>query len=48
MPLAEHPDLILADLRMPEMSGMDMIRELRKDDWGATVKVIPATATVEP
>ena len=43
MALAEHPDLILADLRMPEMSGLDMIAELRKDDWGATVKVMILT-----
>jgi two-component system, OmpR family, response regulator ArlR len=41
--LAEHPDLILADLRMPEMSGLDMITELRKDDWGASVKVMILT-----
>src|SRR4051812_4280761 len=41
--LAEHPDLILADLRMPEMSGMEMISELRKDSWGATVKIMILT-----
>src|SRR4051812_7121224 len=43
MALAEHPDLILADLRMPEMSGMDMISELRKDAWGAAVKIMILT-----
>ncbi len=43
MALAEHPDLILADLRMPEMSGLDMIAELRKDSWGANVKVMILT-----
>ena len=43
MALAEHPDLILADLRMPEMSGLELIAELRKDSWGANVKVIILT-----
>jgi len=43
MALAEHPDLILADLRLPEMSGMEMITELRKDSWGAAVKVMILT-----
>ena len=38
--LSTHPDLILADLRLPEMSGLEMIREIRKDPWGATVKIM--------
>jgi CheY-like chemotaxis protein len=41
--LAEHPDLILADIRMPEMSGLDMVKELRKDPWGASANVIILT-----
>ena len=41
--LSTHPDLILADLIMPKMGGMDMIRELRKDAWGKTAKVIILT-----
>lgn len=43
MALAEHPDLILADLKMPEMNGMEMIRQLREDSWGKDAKVIILT-----
>jgi DNA-binding response OmpR family regulator len=38
--ITKHPDMILTDLKMPRMSGMDMIREIRRDVWGATVPVI--------
>lgn len=39
--IAKHPDIILADLKMPEMGGLEMIREIRKDaPWGATVPVV--------
>lgn len=38
--LAKHPDLILTDLKMPEMDGLDMIRHLRMDQWGKDAKVI--------
>ena len=43
MALSDHPDLILADLKMPKMSGMDMIKEIRKDEWGKTAEVIILT-----
>ena len=29
---SEHPDIILTDLRMPEMDGMSLIRYIRKQD----------------
>lgn len=41
----EHPDLTLLDLRMPDVSGYDVVRELRKDDWGKTAKFLILTAT---
>jgi DNA-binding response OmpR family regulator len=41
--LSEHPELILADLKMPEMGGMEMIRALREDSWGKDAKVIILT-----
>ncbi len=44
--LAEHPDLIIADLKMPKMGGMDMIGAIRKDTWGKSVKVIILTNAV--
>ncbi|MFC1615018.1 response regulator [Patescibacteria group bacterium] len=41
--LAEHPDVILLDIVMPVMHGMDMLKELRKDEWGKDAEVIILT-----
>lgn len=38
--LQKHPDLILLDLMIPKMSGMDMLKRLREDPWGKAVPVI--------
>jgi len=42
--LAEHPDLILLDLRLPDIDGFSVLRELRTDPWGATAKVLMLTS----
>lgn len=42
-----HPDLILLDLRMPEMNGLTMLDELRKNEYGKLVKVFILT-NLEP
>ena len=41
--LAEKPDLILLDIKMPVMNGMEMLKELRKDSCGKSVPVIILT-----
>ena len=41
--LEMHPDLILLDLLMPKMDGLQMLKELREDSWGKLVKVIILT-----
>lgn len=41
--LAEHPDMMLVDIMMPKMDGITMLKELRKDPWGAHVKVMLLT-----
>lgn len=38
-----HPDLILVDIVMPIMGGMEMTTKLREDDWGKTAKIIVLT-----
>ncbi|MCA1807802.1 MAG: response regulator, partial [Actinobacteria bacterium] len=40
---AFSPDLILLDLRMPEMSGDEMLEKVRQTDWGSKPRVIILT-----
>lgn len=37
------PDIILLDLMMPEMTGDEMLAELRKKPWGKNITVIILT-----
>lgn len=37
--LETHPDIILADLRMPVMDGIAMLKQLRQDEWGKTARI---------
>ncbi len=41
--LREHPDLLLVDVMMPIMNGMEMVMELRKDKWGKNANIIILT-----
>ncbi len=41
--LKNHPDLIIADLILPDINGAEMIAEIRRDVWGKTVKVLVLT-----
>lgn len=40
---SEHPDIILLDIFMPKMGGLEMLAELRKDAWGKNVPVVLLT-----
>lgn len=40
---AMQPDIILLDLMMPEMTGEEMLEELRKTTWGKNTKVVILT-----
>ena len=41
--LEKHPEVLLVDLKLPKMSGMDMIHALREDAWGKTARVVILT-----
>lgn len=43
MALAHHPDILLLDILMPKMDGLQLLAELRKDTWGREVPVILLT-----
>jgi DNA-binding response OmpR family regulator len=38
-----HPDIVLLDLMMPEMTGDQVLEAMRKNDWGKDTKVIILT-----
>lgn len=39
----EKPDIILLDIRMPVMSGDEMLREMRGSKWGKDIPVVVLT-----
>lgn len=38
-----QPDIVLLDLMMPEMTGDQVLDQMRKSDWGKDIKVIILT-----
>ncbi len=45
MAFQEKPDLILLDLKLPDIEGYDVYRKLRADDWGKNARVLILTAS---
>lgn len=45
--LAEHPDLILLDLMLPGMNGMDVCRRLKQDATANSIPIIMVSAKGE-
>ena len=46
MARAEKPDLILVDVHLPGMNGIEMTRDLKADDQIADIPVVALTANV--
>lgn len=38
-----HPDVILLDLQMPEMTGSEALAKIRSEDWGKDILVMILT-----
>jgi CheY-like chemotaxis protein len=45
--LLKHPDLIILDVLMPKMHGIEMYSALRSDQWGKTAQVMFLTSYTE-
>lgn len=43
MAFQNEPDLILLDIVMPKMNGLEMLERLRKDEWGRRAPVVLLT-----
>ena len=44
----EQPDLILMDIRLPDISGLEVTRLLKQDDRTKTIPIIAVTALTSP
>ena len=46
--LEKHPDLLVIDVMMPQMSGIAVLEKLRGDEWGKSIPAILLTNVNEP
>jgi CheY-like chemotaxis protein len=46
--IAEHPDLILMDVRLPDADGPEVLATLRADARSAAIPVVAVTANAMP
>jgi len=48
MMTAEKPDVVLLDIMMPEISGLDILRQMRRDPALANIPVVVVSAKSMP
>ena len=40
MALSEHPSIMLVDIILPKMNGIEVVEKIRQDEWGKTARII--------
>ena len=45
MAIEQQPDLILLDIRLPDIDGYEVYRRIRTNDWGGKANIIVLTAS---
>ena len=45
MAIEQQPDLILLDIRLPDIDGYEVYRRIRENDWGKDAKIVVLTAS---
>lgn len=45
MAITHKPDLILLDIRLPDIDGYEVYRRIREDKWGAKANIMVLTAS---
>lgn len=48
MMMEEKPDIVLLDIMMPEISGLDILRQMRQDPALANIPVVVVSAKSMP
>ncbi len=43
--IEQKPDLILLDIRLPDIDGYEVYKQVRSNDWGKNARVIILTAS---
>jgi two-component system, NarL family, nitrate/nitrite response regulator NarL len=43
-----HPDIAILDIHMPHLSGLDLLREARRDKWKTRIVILTASLDPQP
>lgn len=43
--LSKHPDLIVLDIRLPDIDGYEVYNRIRENPWGASASILVLTAS---